>query len=436
MATCGLAVALAAGGLTPGFGNDDAKVVLPSDALAPVIPHFPLPSETAATKHTVSYLFDMNTKTGQFEANPTALTDDWFLTYIGNLDQTLAACQYYKLIGAVRQGCGINGELQDPITFEEWKTDVGLGKHKDHDEEEDIAHFINQVDLNLTRDHHMVSFAPNKLAAYVCNHAGPAATVKDPTGYYPEQPEIDAALRDIRRNHNLVACVAMEYSARGAAPGTAPFTKFWIFNPDGKLVSTVDLDGRGPKGVPHVCTACHGGTFGPATNPDLGAHFLPFDISNFAFSSKTTPAQREDAIFKLNLDVYKTEASRAGTSVGSASIKQLIEGWYGDVSPHNPDPQLKRDYVAPSWAGSKDIYQTVYARSCRTCHVAMDRQAFEMANPINELASMRALACEYKMPNSKVTFDRFWLSGELLVPGRPAGTIPQPDHLGTTCAIP
>jgi cytochrome c5 len=409
--------------------GDANKLVLPSDAAPTNIPPFDFPS--GHIKSLVPFTYDMNTKTGQFELNPTGMTDDWFLTYFNHLDQTVAACAYYKAIKAV-DDCGPNGELINPITFEKWKKDVKIDKYKADDVEEDVAHFINQVDLNLTRNHHMVSYGPNQLAGYVCNHNGPAATVDDPSGYFPKQPEIDAAIRQIKKNLNLVACVAMEFSSRDTAPGTLPFTKFWIFNPEGKLVSTIDLDGRGPKGMPHVCTACHGGDLVMAPNGDLKAHFLPFDKGNFAFSSKQSEDEHEEAIFRMNRNVYNTEITRTAgnpygqaSSDGSKSITQLIKGWYGDVTKNNTEPHFNAGFVADAWKtvpNGPALYSDIVAHSCRTCHSAMDNFPFEVSPP--SLSLMQSLACDdHRMPNAKVTFDRFWLSG-------------QPDELKPGCTRP
>ena len=465
-----LALTLAAGGVSTGLAWDDGDYpVLPSDQKPAPVPPYPLPSDSIPGT-AVPFPLKADPVTGKLVPNtPTQTSNSWFLTYPNRLDSTASACQYYLDIKAVKS-CGPSGELGDPITFEQWKKAVKIGKHalevKVNGEEvkEDVAHFVNQVDLNLTRDHHMISYSPNQLAGYVCNHSGPAATAADPTSLFPAAHEIDAAIRDIKQNNHLVACVAMEYSAQveytGVPQAGKPFTKFWIFGPQGALLSTVDLDGRGQKGVPQVCTACHGGTFNfktsftggtaqythdpaAATPGDLGAHFLPFDIANFAFASKTSGDDREDAIFRMNLNVFNTEKARTTAVLGagqgspaSDSITQLITGWYTDVTPHNADPKLKRDYTAPAWKPiAPDIYRDVVAHSCRTCHVAMDNEAFEINPPTASL--IQSVTCSaHSMPNSKVTFDRFWLSDKAGVPSQPAGTPHQPTLLSALFSPP
>ena len=368
------------------------------------------------------------------------------------------------------------GALINPTTFQAWKNEVGIDNDAQHPgNPTHVARFINQVDLNLTRDHHMVYYGRDRAAAYVCNYKGPFPTARDPTGLFPPQDEIDALIKDIKPNstENVIACVAMEFSTRGQRgkpPSPTPFTKFLIFGPDGALWSTVDLDGRGPKGVPNVCTACHGGKFDyedadghfepqvVTQRPpgDLAAHFLPFDIANFAFSSDLTTDQQEQAIFKMNQDVYNIERDRwtIGTNgfviidgFGSLSIQKLIAGWYGDdVTPNNIAPRLDRHYIPPRWNADgihSDAYFNAYSHSCRTCHVAMDRAAAEDdPNVFSGIA--KQLACdqptsfpsinEHVMPNAKVTFDRFWLSLDPTV--SPPDVADQPFYLAWLIANP
>ena len=422
-----VAFAMAAVGPSAGFaGNQNNQPPAPA-------PSYPLPSGNVPA-NPVPYPFSSDPATGELVPNtPTQTSDNWFLTYPDRLDSPASACEYYKSIGAV-EDCLADGTFVKPITFEIWKQLVKIDKYATDGKKDDVAHFVNQVDLNLTRNHHMISYWPNQLAGYVCNHSGPDATVADPTRLFPTQAEIDLLVRQIRRHQNLVACVAMEFSPAveykgGGQPTGTAFTKFWIFGPEGALLSTVDLDGDGPKGVPQVCTACHGGPFDPAASSsgDLGAHFLPFDIANFAFSSGLTDQEREKAIFAMNLNVYNSEITRTTgypgqqhPSLGSDSIVQLIKGWYGDVSASNTSPVLDRNFVPPAWKTYAPVaYAGAVAHSCRTCHAAMDSYAFEL-NPLSASDVTNYVCTGHEMPNSKVTFDRFWLSGQMGVPGQPA----------------
>jgi hypothetical protein len=484
-------LALSATAIPHGFAGDPGQgPVLPSDKDPVKIPPVPLPSDSVfgsqepftrqQDQHTGAYV-----PSDPIGAPTLGFIDEHFLTYDYfnsvdpnnhiRLDSDFSSCQYYKAIGAVAD-CSPFGDLISPkFNFKQWKQAVQIDEFGP-DGKTSVAHFINQVDLNLTRDHHMIYHGPNKVAAYVCNHKPPAPTVKDPSGYFPDQHDIDTAIRDIKRKKQpIIACVAMEFSPPPAAPAAPAFTKFYIFGPDpeGVLLSAVDLDGRGPKGVPNVCTACHGGTFNylnaagqfdqtKSANGDLGAHFLPFDKANFAFSSKLSKTKAEDNIFNLNKDVYDTEIVRttgypgqANPSSGSDSITQTIKGWYGNVTATNAAPVFNTGYVPTPWddkGGPKSAaYLHSVSHSCRTCHVAMDRWAFELS-PTLLSGSSHDLVCnqndqptqndsvftnpiyyqKHAMPNSKVTFDRFWLTRDPTVVGQPPlppGVAPQPAYL-------
>ena len=66
-----------------------------------------------------------------------------------------------------------------------------------------------------------------------------------------------------------------------------------------------------------------------------------------------------------------------------------------------------------------NVYQQVYARSCRTCHIALERYNFEnygtflQAGPIVDPINCGGRFDDnrsFKMPNSLITFNRFWSS--------------------------
>ena len=475
-----------------------------SDAPSISIPAIALPSDKVPG-NAQPYLFRTDPN-GQLVPNtpntaiPTEVanvTRDQFLTFSNTgakrIDTAKTGCDYYYTLRAVTGivGCGANGELEGiggNITFDKWKRDVRIDQYGTPGQT-DTGQFINLVDLNLTRDHHMVSYGPNQLAAYVCNHAGPAKTAVDPTGLFPPQIEVNELIRGIASPDGLIACVAMEYSNR-AQPDKPPFTMFFIFGPNGALLSTVDLDGAGPKGVPNVCTACHGGTFdyntpvngissfdqtkkdlyynltltGPALTQasnirpvgDLNAHFLPFDKSNFGFSDKLTAAEQEEAIFRLNLDVYTTESSRikigpdgyiASGGLASASITDLISGWYEfKLTKDNPAPGFyPGNTVPPQWDyyNYNQIYLQSYAHSCRTCHVAMENAALERDPNLLKAVGASLVCTQHVMPNAKVTFDRFWLSEPYwtfpptaVVPGQSPTAPNQPGLLNAIIGCP
>jgi hypothetical protein len=340
------------------------------------------------------------------------------------LDTIKGACQYYKAVGAVT-GCTTAGALQGAISFEDWKRTVQIDNHAVPGTTQYSAAFINQVDLNLMRVHQSISYGTNQTAAYVCNHLGPKFQFVTP------QSDIDTAINNGVNGKNLVACVAMDYGITSGVNGDQPFTRFLIFGPSGKLLPSINLDGRREKYVPGTCVACHGGGnyagkfpedgSGPA---NVGAHFLPYDAGNFEFSSATslTDAAQEDAIHHLNLNVL---------SAGPTPAEQdLITGWYLNGLP------LNQVYMPPTWAAASnldgtgvtaDFYVHFLARSCRSCHVAL-REEYNFDHYANATTANNLLASpssdirwnicggstdlyrNYMMPNSLVTFNRLWLT--------------------------
>ncbi len=370
-----------------------------------------------------------------------------FLAFKG-LDSRLGACQYYKAVGAV-QSCDANGFPSGAVSFDDWKRAVKMGPYALPGVPEYTATYINKMDLNLTRNHHSITYGPGQTAAYVCNHLGPK------TLFHATQEEIDQVIDDAVAGRNLVACVAMDHTVSPGvnvdAQGVAqPYTRFLIFGPSGELLQSVNLDGRGEKFVPGTCVACHGGDHYAGHFPEdgsgfanIGAHFLPYDTGNFEFSSKPglTQADQEEAIYQLNQNLLN-----AGPTVAA---QELIAGWYASGT-----HVLDLNYVPASWqAGTPaqiTYYKDIESHYCRSCHVALtegynfDHLAnYRLPNGsyrstrTNGFLATSSAQCgpafyglpslEYSMPNSLVTFNRFWaLFGD---PGSPAA------HAACTAAV-
>jgi hypothetical protein len=241
----------------------------------------------------------------------------------------------------------------------------------------------------------------------------------------PSQAEVDSVVDALVSNQKLVACVAMDYSATTGVNEGKPFVRFLIFGPNGQLLPSINLDGRREKFVPGTCVVCHGGDhyaghFLARNSADVGAHYLPYDTGNFEFSSKPglTEADQEEAIYNLNRNVLNVNPTVAEL--------ELIAGWY--QSSHT----LDKNYLPVSWQGqgpaASSFYQNVVARSCRGCHVAMvEGYNFDHYANINGDVNYRftfaydltyTIGCygansvfrSHSMPNSLVTFNRFWNS--------------------------
>jgi hypothetical protein len=334
-----------------------------------------------------------------------------FLAYKGQ-DTQRSACNYYKSLGAVRD-CDAQGRFIEPITYDDWKRQNRFAPHTTTNQVVDVT-YINRMDLNLVRRMQATKIASNHIAFVVCNHPGPA------TG---TPLEIDATIDAALRGERLVACVAMEWSVTPGANGGQPFTKFLTFGPDGSLLASVNLDGRGEKFMPGTCVACHGGGLYAgkfkeqgAASPHLASKFLTFDTGNYAFHSSAalSEAAQSSALFELNDLVRQTEGVGAQTA-----ITTLVDGWY-----RNGSRVLDKAYVPPAWrsttppagvtaAQQAKFYTEVVGAVCRTCHVALPNANWETmvtrggTFQTHVCGGTSDLARNASMPNALVSRDQF-----------------------------
>ena len=352
------------------------------------------------------------------EAGTSASLPGWrqFLAYKGN-DTKPSACRYYTSIGAAA-GCDAQDNLQDPITLDDWKRQHKF-KPYDSGNTEVSATFINRMDLNLVRRMYATQTASDDIAFVVCNHPGPDGS---------SQPEVDSVLDVGLSDQKRVACVAMEWSTVQGVNGGLPFTKFLTFGPDGALLPSINLDGRGEKYMPGACVACHGGTqyngrFAASGKPSpfLGSGFLPFDTGNYLFGSGAglSEAAQSQAIRDLNMLVKATDQYST-----NPSTSRLINGWYPSAS-----TTLNKDYLPDAWvkaeadgaAGASKLYREVVGGVCRTCHAAMGsdirNNRFDWDNNVsgvlnNSLANAHFcggtsdVAINASMPNALISRDR------------------------------
>jgi hypothetical protein len=296
---------------------------------------------------------------------------------------------------------------------------------------------------------------------------------------FPGATTADDAVANTIAGKNLVACVAMDYAVQPGVNGGNKFVRFYIFGPSGQLLPSINLDGRGEKFVPGSCVPCHGGDHYAGHFPedgsgraDFGGRMLPYDAGNFTFSDADglAPSQRDDAIYGLNQNLLAADAAHVGTP-GALSLagQSLILGWYSN--PTLPPHKLDENYLPPSWQAeaaaevaaasngnpngyykpgvdaATPFYTKVVARTCRTCHVnQIDPYNFDnQANATNNfpgvvlpsgnvvyvmedsMFEMRRNICgkslypwrRLQMPNSQVTYNRFWLSQDASNPANP-----------------
>lgn len=331
---------------------------------------------------------------------------DHFLTYKGR-DTQRSACMYYRALGAAAD-CDAQGHLVAPISFDDWKRRHHFAPYGNTSGEVS-AHYINKMDLNLVRRMVATKAADDDIAFYVCNHPGPDGST---------QREVDDVLDTALADRQRVACVAMEWSPTPGAHGGRPFTKFLTFGPDGALLTSINLDGRGEKYMPGACVACHGGSGYAGRFPEqgdpspyLGSGFLPFDTNNYLFGS--APALGEAAqgasLKALNELVAATESSP------TSAVSSLVAGWYA-----HGGSVLDKAYLPPAWQaaqaqtpGAARFYHEVVGASCRTCHASLgpafdwDTQVLSPARASRHVCGGSPdLALNASMPNALISRDR------------------------------
>ena len=120
---------------------------------------------------------------------------------------------------------------------------------------------------------------------------------------------------------------------------------------------------------------------------------------------------------------------------GPTPPEQAIAGWYANQGLRKT---LNQSCIDPSWPdpaanpAAHNFYEHVYARSCRTCHVALvegfnfdhyqnitpgsfvfyREDTPEVDIPITVCGGDFQVFRDHSMANSLVTFNRFWLSAD------------------------
>jgi hypothetical protein len=216
-------------------------------------------------------------------------------------------------------------------------------------------------------------------------------------------PFADAAARI-----NRLASVAMELTS--AADGSNPSRKFITYYAYTGSTANVpaqfrdsrdqslgipfapDLDGRGAKQVPGLCSSCHGGAGRTLNadgtypeNGDTGAHFLPLDLDNFVFDQVRpgrSRANQERRYRKTNkivlIDHRGTEKFDEVSGISRPpAVQELIEGWYG--GPGLPNATFDGEFIPDGWLppaappSAGELYLEAIAPACRSCHANQKR---------------------------------------------------------------
>lgn len=264
------------------------------------------------------------------------------------------------------------------------------------------AAYLNHNDLGFGRDMHCLE-SGDDLACYVTNYG------------LPNQNPANADAADTQDPAQRGATVTMEYDA--SAPD-AERVQFYVFGGGEATAGRIkfaDLDGLGPKTVPHLCLVCHGGTFNDTTKKAEQSRFREFDLPSFKYSGgrdwdfgDTTLTNPELTSFA---DLNRMVRDIAPTP---SPIRSVIDEWYpggfgANTAPVEPQPPA-------GWSGTADDvtgYHEVYATSCRTCHVARDAgnpDNFYTFNSVDDFSVTASAVCVEPrvMPNAFVTYKNFW----------------------------
>ncbi|MBI1916755.1 MAG: carboxypeptidase regulatory-like domain-containing protein [Planctomycetes bacterium] len=297
-------------------------------------------------------------------------------------------------------------------TLGAWWTVNGFNPKNGTAKGEKHAAYLNDNDLGSGRDMHILKVGAN-VAGYVTNY-----------GNFDQDP-LNADLAEAAKVETSGATVCMEYSPiEGKARAQGPIVKFFVYetgDPKAKRLLAADLDGNGPKFVPNLCLNCHGGDYSvpdqeiPAFEDiNMGASFREFDLTTYKFprpnTPKNNPARAKPSVAEQQ--VFKELNDLIDESKPTKAIRDLLAGWYPNKKPPQ-DPT----WSPPGWNDKtepkkKQLYDTVVAKSCRTCHVALAEgrnwttfdqfqqyRLFIKGDVCNEPSSM---------PHAKVTFKNFW----------------------------
>ena len=266
------------------------------------------------------------------------------------------------------------------------------------------AAYLNHNDLGFGRDMNCKQNGSD-LACYVTNYG------------LPDQNLANADAAEIKDATKRGATVAMEFDASESADRQVRFYVYAGGDPNaaGKL-KFADLDGLGPKSVPHLCIVCHGGTYDDGAKNVLHARFREFDLQSFKYSGGRSwdypPSADNNSLSNAELTAFATLNQMVrDIQPNSSAIKELINNWYpGGFGPGTKPVQTN---VPPGWSTEVSVYQNVYGKSCRTCHVARDggvANAFLTFNSSSNFQATDYVVCGSPkvMPNAYITYKNFW----------------------------
>ncbi|MEO8342464.1 MAG: hypothetical protein ABI536_01490 [Gallionella sp.] len=411
----------------------------------------------------------------------------------------------------------------DKDTLTKWKTANGFGDLTTGTETTVVVGDVKDLGYGrrITARQNISGPLAGTIAVMVENYlVSPAAN------YTYSSLNLDAAVVQDQRWH--VGTNGIEFSSAACITGSDPttcnttkFAKFYTFDPTtGQRLLAANLDGRGDKAMPGICISCHGGRGDPLTpaigslptgkalfpwvgnsasqkRGDVQAHMQPLIADSFGYS--TTPgytrADQEAQLKTINLlvlcsypvsayatyptgfteDVCRRQASGIEWGGSAAAIIKAAYGGDGLPSATFSDSYLPTGWqTATAGTAAQNLYQTVVAPYCRTCHIQRGTEYIDDLNFDNYCTQSTPGTCDSNsvnpynayfygyasrikahvidrgnMPLAKIVYERFWgsndpdtlatflqsaqtqavrdSSGAVLKPGRPVAD-PGPDR--------
>jgi hypothetical protein len=369
------------------------------------------------------------------------------------------AKKYYQAIGVFDSNNKAKGSF---VNFKTWKASWGFSDDPTTPLNTELrAVYYNNADLQFGRDMHCLpiktttstEFGSSEVTAcYVANYSdsgGPGSQHQGTAITYAEQ------------NHLPIAAVAMVgVNSRqfglglngNVSSSDTSSVYFVVFTPPlaasniGEFTPSIkaNLDSQGPKVVPGICMACHGGNYNAATSSVSNARFLPFDTPSFLYDEVLlafTESAQSETFRQLNSVVRAVDAGVTDSSkVTSQTSTDLIDGWYSwcggvgksgcsiDDVGHPFIPSVAcisdKEPATCGWGGATDLvrgpaYQQGPRVDCRTCHIThsdsfnwQNYQAFvtqvQTVKKGDTVENVCRFLENYYMPLSQVAYDRFW----------------------------
>jgi mono/diheme cytochrome c family protein len=367
---------------------------------------------------------------------------DGFLLYpnpqsAASIDSDAYATAYYEAIDPLNQR----------TTLSAWKSLNGFDNPSPGSYVKAV--FGDKRDLGYGRYVHAVDSGNGNYAFYVDNYL-----VWSAAGYGYSDMNLDAAVAQNKRW--FIGTNAIEFSE--GVTGTHKFTKYYTFDTAGNRLNKANLDGRGDKYMPGICTSCHGGRGDPLTpaygsptgkqlfaligdpeesvRGDLEGKFHFFEPETYSFSALPgfTRPDQEANIKTLNqwiLCTYPLTYAQSGVPVtnpedvcrspapleewqGAMAVDVLKQAYGGDGL---PSPTYLDTYAPLEWkaAGQSDLYMNVVQPTCRMCHM-LRGNGQDTDNDYANFAAFQNSADRIKahiidrgnMPLTKVLYNTFW----------------------------